>query len=71
MSIIKKFKEKIYLGVFNRFNESNEMLAAITVNALRNLNENERQRLAIDMGLRINKKLRKELIHILINANDL
>lgn len=58
---VKKFKEYIYLKIFERFkNENNsEMLAAITINALRNLNANQRYKLAKNM---LTPDLREKLI---------
>lgn len=64
--LIKKFKDHVYIQIFKRFQSKNgdsqELLAALTVNALRELSEWQRYRLALDMGLRVDIEFRKMLV---------
>ena len=70
--LLKKFKEKIYLKIFEKFKDQSnpgaEMLAALTVNALRELNDFQKRRLALDVGLRINTAERIALIRQLTSS---
>mgnify|MGYP003621758766 CR=1 FL=1 len=71
--IIRRFKEKVYLEIFKRFHQreadpGTEMLAALTVNALRELNDFQKHRLALDVGLRISTGERIRLIRQLTSS---
>lgn len=72
ISMFKKFKEKVYLKIFEKFkdrsNPGAEMLAALTINAIRELNDFQKRRLALDVGLRINTEERITLIRQLVGS---
>lgn len=70
--MFKKFKEKVYLKIFEKFKDQSnpgaEMLAALTVNALRELNAEQRYKLALDMGTRIDLEQRRLLVREILDS---